>query len=437
MLAMVTKFGGWIFALEMMLAPVPARAAEPPPAPKSIFEFGKDAKDPKAAVAAKNPDYGAQLADLQKTLADNMTPAAARALADSANRLADGCILNGKMDLAVSAATLADSAAKLTKDDKLISFAAEKLSNIRLLQAEATKTAPAIAKLEKAPNDPDANLAVGRFLCLWRGDWKAGLPLLMKGSDTGLKELAAQELAASSDAPMQLAMGNAWWDFASKLEGPPRAYAQDHAADAYLQAIPDLTGIYKTMAQKRVAEAPARLPFPRTGAGETQPAAVRGAPALANTIYIVADDFVTKIYHNGKPIPNTDRKLIGEIYGAQIERVTFELRPGDWVVFNVANNHLRWNGAYYFAAGFLTDQDKLVYASDLRSGNWSSCDDVKEVAAFISDKEHYKDHKPQPITTPWDRGDQEIGRIQNWNGQGIWGDPTSASTWIKFIVPEK
>ena len=24
-----------------------------------------------------------------------------------------------------------------------------------------------------------------------------------------------------------------------------------------------------------------------------------------------------------------------------------------------------------------------------------------------------------------------------WNGQGIWGEPTSQSTWIKFIAPEK
>lgn len=410
------------------------RGADPSAPEKSIFDFGRD---PKAAAVENNPGYAARLAVLQKTLTNNLSPAAARSLADSANKLADACIVTGKPELAVSAAVLSDSAARLTKDEKLIGFTAERLSNIRLLQAEGTKTAPAVAKLEKAPNDPDANLAVGRFLCLWRGDWKAGLPLLMKGSDTALKELAAQELSSSSDAPMQFAMGNAWWDFASKLKGPTRAYAQDHAADAYLQAIPELTGIYKTMAQKRVAEAPARLPFPHTGAGETQPAAVRGAPALANSIYIVADDFVTKIYHNGKPVPNSDRKLAAEIYGAQIERVTLQLKPGDWIVFNVANNHLRWNGAYYFAAAFLTDQDKLVYGSDLRSGNWSACDDEKEVAAYISERDHYKDHKPQPVSTPWDRGDQEISKIQNWNGQGIWGDPTSASTWIKFIVPEK
>jgi hypothetical protein len=407
-------------------------AAEPRPPEKSIFDFGKD---PKAAAPEKADDPAAQLAALQKTLTDHLTPAAARALADSANKLADECILRGKPELAVSAATLTDAAAKLAKDEKFASFTADRLSNIRLLQAEAAKTAPAVAKLEKAPNDPDANLAVGRFLCLWRGDWRQGLPLLVKGSDTALKELAAQELSASSDAPMQLAMGNAWWDFASKLEGPPHAYAQDHAADAYLQAIPELTGIHKTLAQKRVAEAPARLPFPRIG--ETQTAAVRGAPAVATSIHIVADDFVTGIYHNGKPVPNSDRKLLAEIYGAQVERVTLELKPGDWVVFNVANNHLRWHGAYYFAAAFLSDQDKLVYPSEFRSGNWSSCDDVKEVAAFISDRDHLRDHKPQPVEKPWDRGDHEISKIEGWNGQAMWGEPTSASTWIKFIVPEK
>jgi hypothetical protein len=122
---------------------------------------------------------------------------------------------------------------------------------------------------------------------------------------------------------------------------------------------------------------------------------------------------------------------------AQSERVTLTLKPGDWVVFNAVNNRLRWKGVCYFAAAFLNDKDELVFCSDLRSGAWSSCDDLKEIDKFVSDRDHYKDHKPQPIPQPWDRGDASMKAIPGWNGQGIWGAPTSHSTWIKFIVPEK
>ncbi len=51
---------------------------------------------------------------------------------------------------------------------------------------------PARTLLKTNPNDAEANAAVGRFLCLGKGDWSAGLPLLAKGSPGPLKELAVQ-----------------------------------------------------------------------------------------------------------------------------------------------------------------------------------------------------------------------------------------------------
>jgi hypothetical protein len=151
---------------------------------------------------------------------------------------------------------------------------------------------------------------------------------------------------------------------------------------------------------------------------------------------IVADDFVTDIHHNGKPILDSKRKLTAEIHGAQAERVVLNLRPGDWVVFNVVNNRLRWDGAYYFAAAALNPDTAVVFASDTRTGDWSVCDDVAEVPRFIADRDHGRDRKAQPVRKPWDKGKGEMLKAcPDFTGEPIWGDPRSKSTWIKFVVP--
>lgn len=49
-------------------------------------------------------------------------------------------------------------------------------------------------QLEKSPDDAEASLQVGRHLCLVKGDWDAGLPLLAKGKDKSLADLAQSEL---------------------------------------------------------------------------------------------------------------------------------------------------------------------------------------------------------------------------------------------------
>src|SRR5439155_8519655 len=63
------------------------------------------------------------------------------------------------------------------------------------LQREYESTKVAIAALKKQPDDPAANLAVGKYLCLSKGDWLDGLPYLAKSGDATLKELAVLDLS--------------------------------------------------------------------------------------------------------------------------------------------------------------------------------------------------------------------------------------------------
>ena len=69
---------------------------------------------------------------------------------------------------------------------------------------------------------------------------------------------------------------------------------------------------------------------------------------IADRLFTVADDFIVDVYHNGVKVPDAKRTLLHEVFGATAERIDIEVREGDWVVFNVVNNRLRWGGASYF-----------------------------------------------------------------------------------------
>src|SRR4051794_3180660 len=81
--------------------------------------------------------------------------------------------------------------------------------------------------------------------------------------------------------------------------------------------------------------------------GPTGPPAASRGEVVAVTMFTVADDFIVDVYHNGLKVPDAKRTLLVEAFGATAERVDLKVRRGDWLVFNVVNNRLRWGGASY------------------------------------------------------------------------------------------
>ena len=161
--------------------------------------------------------------------------------------------------------------------------------------------------------------------------------------------------------------------------------------------------------------------------------AVRRGEVIANAIYIVADDFVVDVYHNGEKVPDSRRTMLEEIYGATVEKIEVEVREGDWIVFNVVNNRLRWGGCSYFAAAGMKANLGVGFVSEADSGRWVACDDPGQVAAFIA----YPEGVAKParrIAAKWDQGDARMNGITDgWKGSAVWGD--SRNTWIKYVAP--
>lgn len=154
----------------------------------------------------------------------------------------------------------------------------------------------------------------------------------------------------------------------------------------------------------------------------------------ANHVVTMADDFVVEVYHNGVRVPDKQRKMVVERFGATMEDIGIQVQKGDWLVFHVVNNRLRWNGAYYFAAAGVIAKDEFGFVSELSSGNWSVCDDPGKAASFIKNKSYLSDNHAQPVKRPWAEGTPTMKRHvgQNWSGEPIWG--LEKSTWIKVNV---
>ena len=159
-----------------------------------------------------------------------------------------------------------------------------------------------------------------------------------------------------------------------------------------------------------------------------------GDEVLAQYLYTVADDFIVDVYYNGERVPDAKRHVLLERFGATVERIDVAVRSGDWLVFNVVNNRLRWGGAYYFAAaGMKPDETTIGFTTELSSGQWSCCDNPSNVSRFVSDRDFLASHAAQRVARPWHEGDEHMkGHAKGWSGVPLWG--TSRNTWIKFVA---
>ena len=135
-----------------------------------------------------------------------------------------------------------EAAANRSKQLPLVARVQAKRAEVAEVQQQAGRLRLAREALKKDPNDPAANLAVGRSLALSKGDWAAALPMLARGSDPALKGLAVRELAKTGGANDQLQLADGWWDLSAKLEEPARSSTRRHAAGLYAAVRPGLSG---------------------------------------------------------------------------------------------------------------------------------------------------------------------------------------------------
>jgi len=108
-------------------------------------------------------------------------------------------------------------------------------------------------QLAAAPDDPDANLTLGKYLCFRKEEWGDGLPHLFRGRDPDLVGIAGQE---ADDAPSDdelVTRADAWYEWGEKANGDDQLGAWSRAQHWYRDARPRLEGVAGQHVDERLA----------------------------------------------------------------------------------------------------------------------------------------------------------------------------------------
>src|SRR5262249_17742223 len=105
---------------------------------------------------------------------------------------------------------------------------------------------------------------MGRYLCLTKGQWQRGLPMLAKGDDAKLKALAEKDLTKPKDAKMQVELADAWSELGESMKGTPNIHVMGRAFHWYAEALPKIEGGLTRLRVQRQIDELAKL-FPAAG----------------------------------------------------------------------------------------------------------------------------------------------------------------------------
>jgi formylglycine-generating enzyme len=183
----------------------------------------------------------------------------ALAIAEFDMKLAEYAIGEGDYRTALASAKSAEKTAQSAKNADLAQRAGDLAREIPGIEREGEAARKAEATLAAAPDDPAASLVYGKYLCFVKGEWDRGLPLLAKGSDAGLKDVATQELqksvVQSGDAEAIGALADKWYELAGKSGNAlDKRRFLGRAADLYHSAAASATGFLKSKIDRRLEE---------------------------------------------------------------------------------------------------------------------------------------------------------------------------------------
>ena len=189
-------------------------------------------------VAARNLRTADQRKSLIVLTRHNVDEAVLADRYDVARVLADSCL--GAARAGIDPAT--------AKDAFAISQA------LREIETAFADLKPAFETLAAKPADPAANFKIGKFRCYYQGNWKAGLPLLVQGTDATLAILAQKDIDGPTAADEQVKLADGWWDLIPPGTSVTKTNLQLHAAALYNAALPQLSGLVRIKVEKRLRE---------------------------------------------------------------------------------------------------------------------------------------------------------------------------------------
>jgi hypothetical protein len=227
---------------------------------------------------------------------DSPAPALAAAAAPSREQvqalvdLVDIAIDEGDFVRAATFMTGVEGIARKTKVAELLAAAqlrSKSLPGLRIAYADLAKLRKT---LESNPTDAEANRLVGRFDCLVRERWDEGLAHLLLGDDPKLRDAVAKDVqAATGTAKNQADAAEAWQKASLGLDSLQKANLDRRALYWLDKAIPNLSGLEKSLADSRMRELAKAVPTPKAGPTPKASADPTAVPSLEGTVWAGTD----------------------------------------------------------------------------------------------------------------------------------------------------
>jgi hypothetical protein len=189
-----------------------------------------------------------------------LTPS--KALCDLAMGLVDDALGRESFDTATRLLKVAEAAAIRNKTPARVGLVQARMKEVEACRKDHSDAMAAAEKLAKSPDDPEANLLVGKRLCFVQGNWDKGLMMLSIGSDSKLKEMAVKDLSGLKEPSAQAALGDDWWDYGENQRTAPKKQIRYRAVYWYQQAIPYLAGLTLNRVEQRVQQMGDDVPVP-------------------------------------------------------------------------------------------------------------------------------------------------------------------------------
>jgi hypothetical protein len=203
--------------------------------------------------------WDALVAQMDELATVATSDAAREELIDAIQVEVDRAIGMEEYDAALRMLTVGREVAKKTGDAFLINGITGRRKTVEEQAKAFAAASGAKQALEAAPDDRDAELALGKYLCFIRRDWANGPTHLAKGSDSRLAEIAALEHEKPTAPDDQLKLADQWSALAEHSEGLARASMLDRAVFWYRQATGRLSGLAQTKAQQQLDKVTALL----------------------------------------------------------------------------------------------------------------------------------------------------------------------------------
>jgi hypothetical protein len=129
-----------------------------------------------------------------------------------ANQLIDAAVGEDRFDIARQIQAAAAAAARRSGDRRAIADVTARQREIDDAKTALERASLAVERLTEDPTDAAANRIAGVYYCFAKERWDDGLPMLARGDDLPIAQLARIELTRPVEADRQVALADAWWN---------------------------------------------------------------------------------------------------------------------------------------------------------------------------------------------------------------------------------